>query len=379
MTTDNFSIALGRLLRTERKRAGLSQAQAAEQIKITPSHLSRLEGGQVKDPSHRLIATIAQVYGVDASVFSLQPATRSLLSVRSQIKLLFEMYETGKTVNLLDYVPDLQAAVAVEQPATMELAMIWRLLSLTHREAGRYPQSLFAAERSLAVLSELPASRADIHDLQVIIRYNRSRTFQAMDKPELALTDAYAMQQLLPRCMPLVRGVAELEIARVLARNGRPMVEWVKMLNDAQAVAAQRPSAEPTTGFSISTFGALHGYADAMALAVLASPSEAAVYAPLGFSALDEARKDRGHAENRWRLHLSLTGLMLGTKRHPTQAIVEAQYLLEEVEISGSRVLAGMLQRAVSAIPDEAIDRKARTKRDFVLRRSRAIGQPISM
>jgi DNA-binding XRE family transcriptional regulator len=52
-------------LREARRAAGLTQAELAAKVRCDQAVISRLEAGQVADPSHRLVVRISRVLGVD--------------------------------------------------------------------------------------------------------------------------------------------------------------------------------------------------------------------------------------------------------------------------------------------------------------------------
>ena len=56
--------ALGRSIRAERRRAGLTQAELARKASIAPNHLSRLESGEKIDPRFTTIAKLAAALDV---------------------------------------------------------------------------------------------------------------------------------------------------------------------------------------------------------------------------------------------------------------------------------------------------------------------------
>jgi transcriptional regulator with XRE-family HTH domain len=52
-------------LRAARRAAGLTQAELAAKVGCDQTQISKLEAGQVADPSHRLVVRISRVLGVD--------------------------------------------------------------------------------------------------------------------------------------------------------------------------------------------------------------------------------------------------------------------------------------------------------------------------
>jgi transcriptional regulator with XRE-family HTH domain len=55
---------LGRSIRAERRRAGLTQAELARKAGIAPNHLSRLESGEKIDPRFATVASLAAALGI---------------------------------------------------------------------------------------------------------------------------------------------------------------------------------------------------------------------------------------------------------------------------------------------------------------------------
>ena len=72
-------IGIGRRIKEFRESRGISISHIAEQLDINRSHLNRIEGGHVKDPSFTLIAKVAEFFEISIDELTDQNSSRKYL------------------------------------------------------------------------------------------------------------------------------------------------------------------------------------------------------------------------------------------------------------------------------------------------------------
>jgi transcriptional regulator with XRE-family HTH domain len=96
---------LGRFIRTERRKAGLTQTELARKAGIAPNHLSRLESGEKIDPRFATVASLAAALGVSLHTLAIRPRRRGSTSNSA----------SAGTAHLREVVRNLQLAVSAAE------------------------------------------------------------------------------------------------------------------------------------------------------------------------------------------------------------------------------------------------------------------------
>ena len=92
----------GRVLREARQAAGLKLYDVAEVLKVHHTYLSRIETGQERPPSNRVISLLADLYGVDRDALfvaagRLPPELYEMAATAQGVQLLraFQEFQRG--------------------------------------------------------------------------------------------------------------------------------------------------------------------------------------------------------------------------------------------------------------------------------------------
>lgn len=92
----------GRILRQARQAAGLKLYDVTEVLKVHHTYLSRMEAGQERPPSNRVISLLADLYGVDRDALfvaagRLPPELYEMAATAQGVQLLraFQEFQRG--------------------------------------------------------------------------------------------------------------------------------------------------------------------------------------------------------------------------------------------------------------------------------------------
>jgi len=144
-------LLIGHKLRRLRKEAGLSQAQMAEQLSISPSYLALIEHNQ-RPVTVALLMKLAQNFGIDLQRFAADDETRLIADMRDVLTdAVFQGIAPGAT-DLRD--------LAHAAPAFAEALIA---LYAAYRHARQELENLAASPTEFAQTAPIDAARAFFH------------------------------------------------------------------------------------------------------------------------------------------------------------------------------------------------------------------------
>lgn len=211
----------GDFIRQERVRAGLKLSEAARQLGISPSYLSRLEAGDFKPPSGTLLLRMAQVYGSDIKKLmdlarNRESEVMAADSGASTAVQAFYRLAHDQPVEMQEKM--LRAAVdALDLPPSKKAEMMAQLRAMLSRSHGQELLRLARDELGLFAFDIAPRflSRQGIRDFAgVVLR----RVFSS----EIPIP--VPMETIIDKLAPDVILVVHDEMEGGRLRNGSPAV-----------------------------------------------------------------------------------------------------------------------------------------------------------